>query len=328
MTLPFEVAGKLIFVRASIGVMLDNGLGQNVDVLLCDADVAMYTAKAQGKNRFAMFNEGMQMGGARVALESELQLGIERKEFEVYYQPIVSLSDGTTHAVEALVRWRHPELGLLPPGEFIGVAEETGLIVPLGRLVLAQACDQLAEWKSRPATPPGFAMHVNVSVRQLRDPGLKAELERLIDHCGIHASDLVLEITETALVHDMDIMETRVMELKDIGVRIAIDDFGTGYSSLVHLRRFPIDILKIDKTFIDGITRGSEDAAIVEAVIKLARVLKIDTVAEGVERADQQTELRRMGCKYAQGYLFGRPKPGDRGAPQYASTHAGSQSAA
>jgi EAL domain-containing protein (putative c-di-GMP-specific phosphodiesterase class I) len=258
----------------------------------------------------------MQMGSRdRVELESQLRLGIERDEFEVFYQPIVALSDGKVRASEGLVRWHHPELGLLPPAEFIGIAEETGLIVPLGRLVLAQACRQLAEWKSRPASPFGFAMHVNVSVRQLRDPGLRVDLERLIIHHAIHPSDLVLEITETALVHDIDVMETELKALKEVGVRIAIDDFGTGYSSLVHLRRFPIDILKIDKSFIDGITRGSEDAAIGKAVIKLARALNIQTVAEGVERADQQVELRRIGCDFAQGFLFGRPSPGDTRSP-------------
>ncbi|MEA2499664.1 MAG: hypothetical protein QOH26_2069 [Actinomycetota bacterium] len=315
--LPYEVNGRLIMVRASLGVVLHDDLIQDVQIddLLRDADVAMYSAKAHGKSRFALFEEGMHNGSQdRSALENEIMLGIARGEFVPFYQPIVSLSDGRLRASEALVRWNHPERGLLPPSEFIDIAEASGLIVPLGRQVLAYACEQLARWKASSAELHGLRMHVNVSVRQLNDPELKADLERLIAQYAIDPSDLVLEITETSLVHDIDVATELLKGLKEVGVLIAIDDFGTGYSSLVHLRRFPIDILKIDKSFVDGITRGPEDAAIVEAVVTLARELNMDTVAEGVETIEQLNELRRMRCLFAQGYLLGRPKPGDAGA--------------
>jgi diguanylate cyclase (GGDEF)-like protein/PAS domain S-box-containing protein len=313
MGLPFEVSGRLIFVRASIGIMLDDGTMSDADEFLRAADVAMYTAKAHGKGRYELFDAGMQMGILdRVTIEADLREGIAQRQFEVHYQPIVSLADGTLAGAEALVRWRHPDKGLLPPVEFIGVAEETGLIVPLGNLVLEQACGQLAEWRDGGAIGPDFSMSINVSVRQLQAPGLAEELMRLINDLSIDPGQLVLEITETALVNDIDLVEARIFELKATGVRIAIDDFGTGYSSLVHLRRFPIDVLKIDKSFIDGVTRGSEDSAITHAILKMADAFGIKTVAEGVERAEQQTKLRRMGCKLAQGFLFGHPVPADQ----------------
>ena len=310
MGLPFEIAGRLIFVRASIGIVLDDGSIGDSSEFLRNADVAMYSAKAHGKGRYELFDERMQMKALdRVSIEAELREAIPQEQFEVHYQPIVSLVDGALAGAEALVRWQHPDRGLLPPAEFIGVAEETGLIVPLGKLVLEQACRQLAEWRLGGAVGPEFCMSINVSVRQLQTPGLADELRRLIDELSIDPSQLLLEITETALVHDIDFIEKRISELKATGVQIAIDDFGTGYSSLVHLQRFPVDVVKIDKSFIDGVTRGSEDAAITQAVLKMANAFGIKTIAEGVERVEQQTKLRRMGCKLAQGYLFGKPAP-------------------
>ncbi|MEA2477886.1 MAG: hypothetical protein QOC87_2085, partial [Actinomycetota bacterium] len=312
--LPYEVAGKLILMRASLGVVLHDGATQGTQIndLLRDADMAMYTAKAHGKGRFELFDEAMQIGARdRIAVESEMILGIERGEFVAFYQPIVSMSDGVVRASEALVRWNHPTRGLLAPGEFMDIAEETGLIVPLGRQVLAEACNHLAECKTHAASPLGLRMHVNVSVAQLHDVGLKAHLKRLLAENAIDPCDLVLEITETTLIHDIEGMAEVLKDLKEIGIRIAIDDFGTGYSSLSRLRHFPIDILKIDKAFVDGITHGPEDAAVVGALITLARGLNMEIVAEGVERADQLKELHRMGCAFAQGYLLGRPSPAE-----------------
>jgi EAL domain-containing protein (putative c-di-GMP-specific phosphodiesterase class I) len=239
----------------------------------------------------------------RLRLKADLQQAVENGELELHYQPIIDLVDGHVTSVEALVRWRHPERGLVPPLDFIPFAEETGLIVPIGRWVLFEACRTAASWEG--TNPP--AVSVNVSPLRFRHPGFVEELTDALQATGLPASRLVLEITESALVRDVDKVVERLDELKRLGVQLAIDDFGTGYSSLSYLEHFAIDVLKIDKIFVDSIARGPEESALARAVLKLGQSLNLKIVAEGVEDAEQADTLRTLGCPLAQGFFFSRP---------------------
>ncbi|MDQ6797634.1 MAG: EAL domain-containing protein [Actinomycetota bacterium] len=307
---PFAVLDRDVQMRASVGVAVvasvDDETG-SVDDLLGNADAAMYVAKTKGKNRFEVFEAGMRTAAVeRSGLRTDLGWALERGQLEVHYQPVIDIASGVVVGFEALLRWLHPRRGLLLPGEFIDLAEESGLIVPIGAWVLAEACRQARSWVDA-HDGARLTMAVNVSARQLHDAGLAATVAAALTASGIDPATLVLEITESVTVAETDVTISRLRDLKDLGVGLAIDDFGTGYSSLRYLRRFPVDLLKIDRSFVSGVGRNPEDSAIVSSVIGLAHSFGLGVVAEGVETAGQLEELTRFGCDYAQGYHWRRP---------------------
>ena len=304
---PFDVDGHMVFAHASIGIALTGGASTDADDLLRDADVAMYLAKGQGKGRLEIYRPTMHADILqRIALRADLQEAIAGDQFVVHYQPIFTIDDGRPAGVEALVRWQHPDRGMIAPGEFIGLAEETGLIVPLGRWVLDEACRQLREWQGLHPSARSLSMTVNVSGVQLQHPAFVDHLRGAIRTSGIDPTSLVLELTESVL-NDGD-ASVRVLEtLKAIGVRIAIDDFGTGYSSLSYIGRFPVDILKIDRSFVTALGSSTKEAALTATIIELAQNLDLETVAEGIEDAAQLSVLRRLGCRMGQGFFLARP---------------------
>jgi len=306
---PLLIGGREIFIRASIGIATNSGSSGTAERLLANADVAMYAAKARGKGRFEHFEHGMHAALVEgLELEQDLRNAIERGEFILEYQPVVSLSSGAIPAVEALVRWNHPERGLLPPGEFIHVAERTGLIVPIGRWVLGEACRQAARWRRQLPGARSLTMMVNLSVKQLDDVRLLHDVEEALRRSILDPSALLLEITESVVVED----EATIGTMKDIrghGVRLGVDDFGTKYSSLSYLRRLPVDVLKIDREFVQDLGGEGVESALVQAIVDMSRGMGLTPIAEGVETRAQQEELARIGCGLAQGYLFGRPGP-------------------
>ncbi len=300
-------SGITVRVSASIGIARATA-GDGVEELLRNADVAMYAAKSGTRGGHVFFDASMHAALVdRVTLESDLRRALDAGEFWVAYQPIVSLDTHEVLGIEALVRWAHPTKGNVPPMDFISLAEETGLIIPIGRWVLRQACQRTAQWNARRTDGHTFSVTVNLSVRQLESPSLVADVQAALADGGLAAEHLVLEITENALMHRTESTIERLHELKAIGVRLAIDDFGTGYSSLSYLQQFPVDILKIDRSFTDGLMRGSHDDALARTIIALGDLLTLRTIAEGVEHARQHSRLRDLGCDYGQGYLFSRP---------------------
>ncbi|MDQ3983277.1 MAG: EAL domain-containing protein [Actinomycetota bacterium] len=307
---PFVVDDSEFFIHASIGIAFSEpGDERAPEDLLRDADIAMYEAKRSGKGTFELFEVGMRVAASeRLRLKADLQGAVDNGELILHYQPIVDLTSGAVRGVEALVRWQHPERGLVPPLDFIPFAEDSGLIVPIGRWVLFEACRTAASWGP---DEDGFrpSISVNVSPLGFRHPGFVEELKEALATTGLPAERLVLEITESALVEDVAKVVERLEELKALGVQLAIDDFGTGYSSLSYLKDFPVDVLKIDKTFIDSIALGAEDSALARAVLRLGQSLGLTIVAEGVEEAVQAEVLRGLGCPLGQGYRFSRPIP-------------------
>ena len=307
---PFVVEGQELDVTSTMGVAVSAGPGARADQLLRDAEVAMEEARRRGRGQRALYEESMRTDVAeRLALEQDLRAALRDGQLRLHYQPIVDLATGSVSGVEALVRWAHPHRGLLPPQQFIALAEETGLIVPLGRWVLEEACRQGAAWQRQLGLAEGLRVSVNVSARQFQQPDWRDEVAQTLLSSGFTPGELVLEITESVLMEDIDTASRRMGELRALGVRIAIDDFGTGYSSLGYLRQFPVDILKVDKSFIDGVAEGPHESALARAVIKLASTLKMDAVAEGVSTRRQMMTLRRLRCRFAQGYYFARPQP-------------------
>jgi diguanylate cyclase (GGDEF)-like protein/PAS domain S-box-containing protein len=305
---PFGLSGRTIPIKASLGVATGRPGVDNVEELLRNADVAMYAAKAGGKDRYELFRPDMHADMlARLELETELRHATDRDQLVLHYQPIVELVSGRITRVEALVRWNHPTKGLLPPPAFIPLAEEQGLIGPIGNWVLHQACRQARRWHDQFPDAAPLAVHVNLSGRQLEEQRLVGEVTGALEASRLPPKLLTLEITESVLVTDIEAMSGRLRELKGLGVQLAIDDFGTGYSSLSYLRRFPIDMLKIDKAFVDGIGRGREDTALAHAIVKLSHTLQLHTVAEGIEEADQAAHLAAIGCQDGQGFHFARP---------------------
>jgi diguanylate cyclase (GGDEF)-like protein/PAS domain S-box-containing protein len=306
------IDGQDYRITASIGIAVVGVADASVDDLLRDADTAMYEAKNAGKDTIRLFEPSMHdHARERFRLQSELQGAVQREEFTLHYQPSFDLATGDLEGFEALVRWEHPDLGLVPPNRFIPLAEETGLIVPLGRWVLRQAAHQLAAWSRIRTDGRRITMSINVSARQMQDPGLVDDVRDILAEAGVDPRSIVLEITESMLLHDADAVIAMLDELKAIGVRIAIDDFGTGYASLSYLRRLPVDILKVDKSFLtdpDSPDLG-ESESLLSAILNLGKTLGLRTVAEGIEQAEQMVPLRRGGCDSGQGYLFARPLP-------------------
>jgi diguanylate cyclase (GGDEF)-like protein/PAS domain S-box-containing protein len=313
---PVVLADGEIFVSASVGVALSGGDKDSAASLLRDADTAMYMAKERGRARIEVFDpksHGIVLD--KIRIRNELHGALERGEFRVYYQPIVEVATGRVSGVEALLRWQHPERGLLHPGEFLTMAEESGLISPIGAWVLEQSCRQAVAWAAE-RRREGFrgepiSVSVNMSPRQLIDPNFVDDVARIVAATGIAPQSVWLEITEGALAADTESTLGVLHRLRALGLRLAIDDFGTGYASLGYLKSFPVEVLKIDRSFIVGLGTGKEDAAIVRSVISLARSLGLECVAEGIERPQQLEELRALGCTYVQGFLLGVPLPID-----------------
>jgi diguanylate cyclase (GGDEF)-like protein len=313
-TEPFLLCGQPQIVSVSIGVTVADGRRLRADDLLREADAAMYRAKRAGGDRQVVFTDSMLAEvGARMRIEQALRGAIAREELTVHYQPIVDLApEAGASGYEALVRWTHPELGFVSPGEFIPIAEQSGLIAPIGEVVLRAACAQAAEWnRGDGARVP---VSVNVSTAQIVDPEFVACVERVLAESGLDPALLDLEITETALMEESATSVARLEELKALGVRLVLDDFGTGYSSLSYLRRFPIDTVKIDRSFVAELDAGGQGSTIVRAMVGMAHALGMSVVGEGVETDEQLEELRAIGVDFAQGYLLGRPAPADRRA--------------
>ena len=305
---PISWSGHTLFVTASVGVASSGPALKDAEGLLHAADSAMYRAKEAGKARYEVFEEGMSAERrGHLKLESDLKQAFERGEFRVHYQPEVDLKTGDVVAMEALLRWEHPRRGTVYPLQFVALAEENGLIVPIGRWVLKEACRQAVLWRNDGAGP---SVSVNLSARQLQQPGLTDVVAGTLDESGLPPEALILEITESLLVEDTERISDTLWRLKEIGVRLAIDDFGTGYSALSYLERFPVDYLKIDQSFVRKL-RGdaSSSAALLPLLVDLTRTLGIEAIAEGVETEAQAERLRAMGCGVAQGYHFSEPLP-------------------
>lgn len=308
---PFLFQERELFITVSIGIALAISRRMTPEEILRDADLAMYHAKARGKARYEVFDKSMnEPGPDRLGLELDLRHAITRGDFTLHYQPVLALDTGRITEVEALVRWNHPQRGLLFPADFVSLTEETGLIVPLGRWIITEACRQLRQWQTAGEGAP-LVMGVNLSARQLQHPHLVDDVARALEETRIDPGTLRLEITETVVMQDAPSALAKLEALKRLGVRLAVDDFGTGYSSLGYLKRFPVDTLKIDQSFVKGIGRDVEDTAIVRAVITVAKSLGLAVTAEGIENEAQLSELRALGCDRGQGYLFAKPVPAD-----------------
>jgi diguanylate cyclase (GGDEF)-like protein/PAS domain S-box-containing protein len=305
---PFALQGQQLMAPASVGIALtDPDRDETAEDLLRNADVAMYLAKRQGRSGYAYFAPSMHDNLLRrLALIADLRDGLGRGEITVHYQPIVELRTGRIAGLEALARWRHPQRGPIGPDEFIPLAEQTGLIQPLGRHVLEQSCAEAVGWRRQFPTA-SLTINVNLSLRQVQHPDIVAEVAEVLASTGLPASALILEITESVLSEDHDLLAERLWALKRLGIRLAVDDFGTGYSSLSRLRRFPVDSLKIPKPFIDGILQGPEESALARAIIDLSATLGLYVVAEGIEHRGQWDELTRLDCQLGQGYYFAKP---------------------
>ncbi|MFI5935093.1 putative bifunctional diguanylate cyclase/phosphodiesterase [Actinoplanes sp. NPDC051494] len=303
---PFDLAGKETFISCSIGVAYSVTSGPQE--LMVRADLAMYHAKKQGKDRYEVFEPALQVSfQAGLQLEADLRRAVVRHEFELRYQPIVHLRTGEITGLEALIRWQHPERGMIPPLDFIPLAEETGMIVPIGEWVLREACRQAATWNARRGTLHPLSVSVNMSAVQLDQANLPAVVQSALANSGLPATCLVLELTESLLVDHRDSTLRQLEQIKELGVRLAIDDFGTGYSSLAYLRRFPVDIIKIDKSFVDDVGDEPTAAALTLGIIQLGQALSLSTIAEGIEDQGQLTELTDGNCELGQGYFWAEP---------------------
>jgi diguanylate cyclase (GGDEF)-like protein/PAS domain S-box-containing protein len=305
---PFILDGKEVFTSVSIGIALSNSAYESPDDMLRDADTAMYRAKSLGKARYEVFDADMRASlVARLQVETDLRHALERDEFRNFYQPIVALDSGRIVGFEALLRWQHPTRGLIGPEEFILVAEETGLIRELGWWNLREACRQLSDWKAHSNEYVNFTMNVNLSAKQFLQPNLVEEIKHLLRELAFSPETLKLEITESTVMIDPTATAKMLQEIKSLGILLAIDDFGTGYSSLSYLHRFPLDTLKIDRSFISGAGEGGDGMEIAQTIMPMARNLRLDVIAEGVETIEQVALLKKLNCKYAQGYYFSKP---------------------
>ncbi len=303
--------GRELFAAASIGISLGDARTHDPEGLLREADTAMYRAKEAGGG-FRVFDPAMHKRVlGRLKLENDLRRAVERDEFVVHYQPIVCLETGGVWGMEALVRWEHPERGLLNPDEFVPLAEESGLVVPMGVAVLEEACRRAKAWQEEHPQMPPLVVSVNLSAKQLARPDLADTVEGVLGRTGLEGNCLSLDVTETVYVRALEGDDLGLGRLRGMGVRISIDDFGTGYSSLSYLKRLPADAIKVDKSFVGGLGEDLGDTAIVRMVVELAHTLGAEVVAEGVETEEQAALLADLGCDFAQGYLFSRPLPPD-----------------
>jgi diguanylate cyclase (GGDEF)-like protein len=307
---PFSLENQEVFVSVSTGIAIYPNDGNDCDTLLKNADSAMYFAKEQGKNNYQFYMQSMNARAFEsLAMENDLRRALENDELLLYYQPQVDIVNGKVIGVEALIRWQHPEKGMISPVDFIPVAEKNGLINPIGEWVLKTACNQSRKWRDQ-GMPP-LLMSVNIASQQFQQKNFIEIIQNSVNTAGISPTDLMLEITESTLMENTDAVSMKLHEVTGMGVQLSIDDFGTGYSSLSYLKRFPIHAIKIDYSFVKEININPDDAAIVEAIILMANSLKLDVVAEGVETEDQLKFLREQGCKVVQGFLFSRPLPAD-----------------
>ncbi|MEL0591369.1 MULTISPECIES: EAL domain-containing response regulator [Planktothrix] len=309
---PFNLERHEIFINASIGIVIGNCEYNEPEHLLRDADTAMYRAKALGKGQYHLFDPVMHTAALeRLQLETDLRRGIEQEELVVHYQPIVSLITGRISGFEALVRWRHPKRGLIPPGLFIPIAEETGLITAIGYWVLSESCHQLRTWQQQNSIDPNLFVSVNLSVKQFAQPNLLEQIDQVLEHSQLSPDCLKLEITESAIMDNHQDVATILKELRKRRILISIDDFGTGYSSLSYLHSFPVDTLKIDKSFVQRLNLTSENIGLIPVIISLAKTMNMSVIAEGIELPEQLKILRELNCGLGQGYFFAKPLPGE-----------------
>jgi len=319
---PYLLEDRRVYVTVSLGIALYPLDGRDPDELIRKADTAMYHAKGRGKNRYQFYTAEMnRRAQQRLALQTDLRRALEQNEFVVYYQPKINIVTGEVTGVEALVRWQKPDNGLVPPAAFIPLAEETGLIVPIGEKVLQLACAEVKSWQSQGI--PQLTVAVNLSTIQLREEGLALTVQKILMETGLAPGSLELEITESAIMQESEKAISLLHTIRDMGIRVTMDDFGTGYSSLSYLKRFPISSLKIDRTFIADVLSNPDDAEIIRAIIAMAHRMKLNVVAEGVETAEQLEFLRREGCNEAQGYYFARPMPGEEFSRWFQTRSAG-----
>ena len=309
---PMTIGGLEWVSTASIGVVLSSSAHERPDYLLRSADMAMYRAKHQGRAHFEMFDRAMHAEAlTRLQTETDLRRAVERQDFVLHYQPIVSLTDGRIHGVEALIRWKHAERGVIPPNEFIPVAEDTGLIVPMGRWALREACRQVKALEAHVPSANGLRLSVNLSVREFAQLDVVKAVATILEETGLNPSQLQLEITESAIIGQQDPALQTIAELRTIGVAIHLDDFGTGYSSLSYLHRLPLDAIKIDRAFTSAMETEERPRQVIQAILSLVGAIGLSVIAEGVESSHQLELLRRMECPYGQGYFFSRPLPSD-----------------
>ena len=306
----FVVQGRELFITASIGLVVDSGRYERAEDVLRDADTAMYRAKSRGRARCEVFDQEMHQS-ARLRMETEMDLkrAVDKGEFRVFYQPLVCMGTGRIRGFEALVRWLHPERGMVSPGEFIPLAEETGLIVPMGAYVLEEACRQAGVWRSSLPEFNDLLMSVNLSVRQFSASSLLEDIRGVLERTGFPPEALKLEITESGIMENAEVSVKLLGGLKDMRIRLSIDDFGTGYSSLAYLPRFPFDYLKVDQSFVMSMEEQPENREIVKTIVSLAHGLGKEVIAEGIETEAQLARLRGLGCEFGQGYLFAKPLP-------------------
>jgi diguanylate cyclase (GGDEF)-like protein len=306
--IPFQLAAGEHFAKASLGIAIADGTHATPASLVRDADAAMYQAKASGRGSFEVFDRAMrQRALARLSLENDLRRALERDELHLEYQPIVALESGSVDSVEALLRWHHPQRGAIAPGEFVPVAEECGLIEPIGRWVLESACAQAASWRRNRPIERALGISINLSVRQLMQSDLEATVARVLQSTRIEPSSLCLEITESVLLDEPELVHDTITRIARLGVRFVLDDFGTGYSSLAYLTRLPIDGLKVDRSFVDRLGADERSTAITTAIVRMAQALSLEVIAEGVETELQAHALQALGCGLAQGFCFYPP---------------------
>ncbi|NJN76696.1 MAG: EAL domain-containing protein, partial [Synechococcaceae cyanobacterium RL_1_2] len=313
LTSPLYIQGQEIFTSTSVGIAFSSPNYKDADEILRDADIAMYQAKDAGKSRYAVFKQTMHDETLRrVDMESSLRRAIINQEFVVYYQPIIALTQGTISGFEALIRWQHPSKGMISPQEFIPIAEETGLIVQIGAWVLEESCRQINHWHESIAHTTDLTMSINLSSRQLKKNSIIEQIDDILNSTGVNKHRIKLEITESLLMQNIETATQLLEAMRAMGLKLSLDDFGTGYSSLSYLHRFPLNTLKVDRSFVSRIGVNGENSAIVNAIVTLAHSMEMDIVAEGIETKEQMDYLRKLGCEYGQGYYFSAPVDGHK----------------